>query len=169
MTLHELFQIELWSKETSRRILGRIWKFLKPTAVVLGVLVFLLWVVFLIERNWLTSGERNAGRAALARIEELQGLIGCDCGRFRAADQNADAAVHLATEKARTIRDNSVAFNLWMYLSEVESDDRRDRMEALIKSSELERHSNPGLEEEGRNLRTSLFNAFKSGLHKELH
>ncbi|MGA7342005.1 MAG: hypothetical protein WBX18_15475 [Terracidiphilus sp.] len=138
MTVRELLRYELWSEETSRRILGRIWKFLKPTAVVLGVLLFLLWIVFLVERNWLTSGERNAGRAALARIEGLQGLIDCNRDQFAAADQDAEAAVHLAMQKARTIRDNSVAFNLWMYLNEVESDDSRDRMEALIKSFELQ-------------------------------
>ncbi len=74
MNVRELLQTEIWSKETSRKILRRTWRIVRPVAVVSGILVLLLAVVFAVEWYWLTSGERKAGRTALAKIEELEQL-----------------------------------------------------------------------------------------------
>ena len=172
MTFRELLRYEIWSKETSRRIVGRIWKFLKPAAVVFGILVLLLGIVFVVERFWITNGELSSGRAALAQIEELEKLVDCNCDRFSTADSKARAAVEVAEKKAWTLRDHGVAFELSFYLSEIEERQTQDLREAQAKlfmqQKQLQWHSNPQFDEDWRSSYFRIFNMFRSALHKEL-
>jgi hypothetical protein len=87
MKIREILQIELWSKETTRKVLRPVGRFLKRTAIVLGILVVLAGTAFEIESHWLTGGERKAGRVALAQIEKLEEL---QIGVGEVSDENAD-------------------------------------------------------------------------------
>ena len=114
MTLREILQIELWSKRTTRRIL--VW-----LAVVFGSLILVLGVRYWIEYYWLTSGERRAGREALAQVEEVREVNLGDEQRFNASDRNAKEQVQAAEKAARTARDWAVAFSLDGYLASLET------------------------------------------------
>lgn len=172
MNLHELLQYELWSKDASRKILRPVGKLLKRVSVVLGALIVLIAIVFLIERYWLTDGERRAGRAALAQVEELQDLIDCNCNRFATVDDGAKTAVELADEKKWTLRDRIVAFDLSFYLMEVEEKQAQDLREAKLRvfmqQRHLQWHSDPKLEAKSRSLQFQIFSDLRSALHKEL-
>ena len=61
MKVRELFQIELWSKITSRKI-----------CIGIGIVIVGLFSWCEVEKYWLTPGERDAGWTALAQIEELE-------------------------------------------------------------------------------------------------
>jgi hypothetical protein len=172
MKLRELLQHEIWSKETSRRILRPIRRILKYTAIVLGALGVLIAIAYGIERHWLTNGERTSGRIAFTKVEELEKLIDCNCDQFEAADGDAKAAVAAAEKKGRTLRDGSVAAYLSVYLMEIEQMQMDDLREAKLKLLMQERnsqwHSNPQLENESRSLQFKIFGDLRSVLHKEL-
>jgi hypothetical protein len=145
---------------------------LKPAAAVVGILVFLLVIVFEVERYWLTVGERSAGRAALAQIEELEKLVDCNCDRFSTIETQASAAVEVAEQKAWTLRDHSVAIELSFYLMEIEhihTDGIREaQLKAFMQQKHLEWHSDSKFEEERRSLYFQIFGRSRSALHKEL-
>ena len=172
MKIRELLRYEIWSKETSRKILSPIGKCLKWVAIVSGSLAVLLAIAYVIESHWLTYGERGAGRTALTQIEELEKLIDCNCDQFVVVDGKAHSVLTLATQKAWTIRDHSVAFELWFYLTEVEQkqegDLREAQAKAIVEQRHLQWHSNPELEQRDRSLRLELFSTFRLELHKEL-
>ena len=172
MKVRELLRYEIWSKETSRKILGPIGKCLKWVVIVLGSLVVLIGIIYVIEFRWLTHGERGAGRAALAQIEELERLIDCNCDQFGAVDQEAKGAVDIAKQKAWTFRDHRIALYLSFYLWQAEQYQTDDVREAQLKAFVLQRHlqwySNPELERKDRSSRSEIFGSFRFGLHKEL-
>jgi hypothetical protein len=172
MKIRELLRYEIWSKETTREVLRPVSVFLKYAGAVLGVLVVLAGVAFAIEFSWLTSGERGSGRAALAKVERLEGLIDCSCDQFAKVDNAAKTAIDFAKQKAWTLRDRRIAVHLSIYLLEVEQYETDDLREAQLKSFVLQRHlqwhSSPGSEQEDHRLRLEIFNEFRSGLHKEL-
>jgi hypothetical protein len=60
-------------------------------AIAFGVLVLLLAAVSVVEWYWLTSGERKAGRTALAKIEELEQLEKNQSGDFDVMNSQANA------------------------------------------------------------------------------
>jgi hypothetical protein len=172
MTLREILQIELWSKQTTRKILGRLWRVLKPVTAVLGSAVVLLLLVYVIEARWLTSGERQSGTAALAAVEKLEGLCYCRCEQFAAANEEAKKAVQDARAKAWTLRDHELVEWLEFYRVEVEDANDGDLGEALIANSAAERHQqlhlDPKHEAEGRASNAKLFSLIRDGLRKVL-
>jgi len=172
MKTRELLRFEIWSKETSRKILSPIWKCLKWIAVVSGSLVVLVAIAYVIESHWLTNGERSAGRTALTQTEELEKLIDCNCVQFSVVDGKAKSALDVGNQRAWTIRDHSVAFGLWYYLTEVEQQQENDLREAqakaILQQRHLQWHSRPGSEQEDRRLRLEIFSECRSVLHKEL-
>ncbi|HEU5351713.1 MAG TPA: hypothetical protein VFU55_08955 [Terracidiphilus sp.] len=173
MNVRELLRYEIWSKETSRRILRPIVKILKPTGIVLGSLVFLAVVVYAIESGWLTNGERTAGKVALVQVEKLETLIDCNCDGFAVTDENAKAAVEVARQNAWTLRDRQVAALLSFYLWEVEQaqgqDSRETKLKRLMQQRGLRWHSDPKLDKEDRSSRFQEFSSFRSALQKELN
>ena len=122
MNVRELLQTEIWSKETSRKILRRTWRIVRPVAVVSGILVLLLAVVFAVEWYWLTSGERKAGRTALAKIEELEQLEWNASDGFDAMDSQVKASVTVAEQTAWTLRDRNASGMLELYRRELETE-----------------------------------------------
>src|SRR6266567_3619385 len=140
MNVREFLQTEIWSKETSRKILQRTWRILRPVAVVSGVLVLLLAVVFAVEWYWLTSGECNAGRTALAKIEELEQLERNSSGNFDATNGQAKALVTVAEQRAWTLRDRRTSSLLEVYRWELEMDHESWVREMEIRVIRAERH-----------------------------
>ncbi|MFP5237109.1 MAG: hypothetical protein ACLGSD_14505 [Acidobacteriota bacterium] len=172
MTLREVLQIELWSKETSRRVFGPVGKILKRAAVVLGVLAVSISVAYVVECNWITSGERKAGKQALAHIEELEKLARCDCAQFAGVDQQVKAYVDLADRKAWTIRDRGVAFQLFSYVVWIETIHQDMLFEEQTRRETQARHlkwqSDPKFEAEQQKLNSEVLNLSRSALHKLL-
>ena len=120
MKVRELLQIEIWSKETSRRILAWTRKILVRLGVVLGVLVVVIGVILAIEMSWLTSGERKVAGAALVEIDAMQNLVSASDGEFEARDKQAKEAIEAAERAAWTIRDKGAVSDLSYYLFETE-------------------------------------------------
>jgi hypothetical protein len=172
VNVRELLQTEIWSKETSRRILRRIWRIARPVFAVTGVLVLLLGVAFAIEWYWMTSGERTAGRAALAKIEELERFEGNKNDGFDEANRQAKNLTIVADQKAWTLRDRNTAGLLEFYRWELESDHesrvREMEVKTLAAENHLELHSNPDLEKKLRDTQEQIHNSMRSSLHKEL-
>jgi hypothetical protein len=112
MSVRELLQKELWSKETSRRIIVVL---LTLTAVV----VLLSYGSGLISRDWLTPEEQKAARESLAIIDSLhsQDLINENDpdvmrGKYVVYHEMVEARVKQAESVARTRRDRLVTSDL---------------------------------------------------------
>ena len=172
MKVRELLQTELWSKETSRKILKRIWRILKPVSIGLGLVLALLFGFYEVEVHWLTSGEKQAGRTALAQVEKLEALRYCKCEQFAVANGEAKKAVQGSRGKAWTLRDRSLAEWLEFYRWQIETenaDDLRDAQVAeFVAQRHLPLHLNPQFEEKHRALVKEEFRLIRSSLHKEL-
>jgi hypothetical protein len=172
MKIRELLQIEIWSKETTRKILRRIWKVTKPVALVFGVLVLLLGIIFAVEWYWLTNGERKAGKAALAKVEELEQLEKNSGDGFDAMNRQAKTSTAVAEQSAWTLRDRRTAglleFYRWDLESEHESRVREMEGRAILAERHLQWPSNPELEKELRDSQERAFSSIRSMLHKEL-
>ena len=136
MKVRELLQTEIWSKETSRKILRRVWRIVRPVTVVSGVLVLLLTVAFVLEWYWLTSGERKTGRTALAKIEELEQLERNSSGEFDAMNGQAKAMVRVADQNAWTLRDRRAVNALEIYRWELETEHQGRLLELQIRQIE---------------------------------
>jgi hypothetical protein len=124
MTFRELMQIELWSKETSRKILIGL-------AVV--VVVLIAWIA--VERYWLTPAERTAGRAALAQIDKLQDFGAISNGDFEARVKQMRAQVDAADRAAWTTRDKGVARTLGIYLDMTQIDQEDAQRQQVLRQS----------------------------------
>jgi hypothetical protein len=169
MNLRELLQTELWSKETTRKVLRPAVWFLKRAAIVLGVLVVLIGVAYEIEIRWLTSGERKAGRVALAQIEELEKLQTGGNQGFEEVDARAKSSVAVAEQKAWTLRDGYIHQFLMGYLEQVEMNHEFAQHEAQAKQFAMQRnlpwHSSPASEANDRALKLQMYSFYRSGLH----
>jgi hypothetical protein len=175
MNVRELLQTEIWSKESSRKILRRTWRIVRPLVVLSGVLVLLLAVVFAVEWFWLTSEERKAGRTALAEIEGMEQLERNRTGNFDAMNSKAKALVRVADQKAWTLRDRRTSNLLEIYRWGLETEHEDRLRESQIRQIEKEKHLElPAdheyreLEEESRASQAQVLNSWRSLLHKEL-
>ncbi|MGO9777941.1 MAG: hypothetical protein ACLQGT_01105 [Terracidiphilus sp.] len=172
MKVRELLQIELWRKETSRKVLRRIWRVLKPVAIALGLLLVLLFVSYEVEIHWLTSGERQAGKVALAQVEKLETLSYCRCEQFAVANKEATNAVQNVRSKAWTLRDRGLVEWLELYRWQVETENVRDMREAenveLVARRHLQLHMDPQFEGKHRELQNETFRQIRGILHQLL-
>ena len=118
MTLREALQIEIWSKQTSRRILKCVGTCLAVGGLVAGV-----------NFEWITPPERKAARVALAAVEELQQKIVAGEDEYEKCKENADQAVERAQEMIWTSRDRKVANAVYGYsvLIEMQHDELKRR------------------------------------------
>jgi hypothetical protein len=179
MKVRELLQIEIWSKETSRKILDSIRKILfwvfpskktfKRIGIVLGILIVVLGVILAIEIIWLTSGERKVASTTLAKIDSMQNLVTTSSNDFEAMDQQAKEMVEEADHVAWTIRDKGVAFNLSFYLSETEQARHETEFRAWIQQRKIHR-SDRSLEDDKESdaLNLQIRNEFRSAVVKWL-
>ena len=166
MKVRELLQTELWSKETSRKILGRANGVLVRVGIVLGILVVAIGVLLLVAVFPLTPGERNAARTALAQVDTLQ-----DFGSNRGEDfdSRADKArrcVEAAEKAAWTGHDKNVSNMLSEYLFLT----RQDHEEWMVKLEFQRREPQASANMTFMKKLDSpeLRSIFRSTLHKEL-
>ena len=106
MKVREFLRKEIWSKETSRKIL-----------VGLGLLIVAIQVFHEVDVRWTTPSERRAGRAALVEIDALQSSAGMSDGNFAQAFKTAEAGVQVAEAAAWTTRDRGIVQLLSGYLA----------------------------------------------------
>src|ERR1035438_3789349 len=120
MNIRELLQIGILSNKKSRRIL-----------VGFGIVVVSLFVGFrvpqVLQRSWLTPGERDAGRAALAKIDSLQNLESISLEDFDARENGLAEKLKMVSDEAWTQRDESVYCQLWLYRRITEPDRRSEK------------------------------------------
>jgi hypothetical protein len=112
MKIRELLQIELWTKRTSRKMFVGFGTFL-------GVVVagFVIWSV--VDRNWITPGERSAARVALGKLDALQGAGLFNPREFVVRAKLAGRRVDDAHQAARTTRDKMIVGELMNFQSAV--------------------------------------------------
>jgi hypothetical protein len=172
MNVREILRYELWDRETSLKALRPVGIFLKHAGIVLGVLVVVVGIFAGVELHWLTSGERSAGRAALAKIEAPEQLEKDASDGFDAMDGQAKASVTLAQQTAWTLRDRRTSKELEFYRNELETVHRDKIRELQVQSfviqRHLELHANPEFDQKSQDLNSQIFNAISSLLHKEL-
>jgi hypothetical protein len=172
MNFREILQIEIWSKRTTRKVVSGLWRVLKPVMVGLGSAAVLLFVFYEVEARWLTSDERQAARAALAKAETLEPQRFCRCERFAAADAETKEAIEVAREKARTLRDNRVLGLLdlyrWQMVEESEDDLRYMQVEEFRVRRHIESPADQDFEEKRKNSMSNVFSSLREVLHKEL-
>jgi hypothetical protein len=156
MNIREVLQTEVWSKETSRKIL-----------LGLGIVVGLYVVGFKgwqqVELRWLTSGERNAARVALQQIDALQDSASLSDEDFSVKSKQASKGMDAAQQAARTTRDKLVVAKLMDYqlgivvrrlkvrkqkqsqqrMTSLTDSDRK--LNGLIESSRIDVNGNDGL------------------------
>lgn len=137
MSARELLQAEVWSKETS-------WRILRWIGVVLGLFLvcFIGW--YEVEVHWITPGERDTARAALKEIDELEDASSLSQQEREARTKRAEDRVKLASEAARTYRDNFIQMKLGLYLVgvEMERDKLHGKESPLIQSTLSDLKSN---------------------------
>jgi len=115
MKVRELLQTELWSKENHRRILAGF-----CIGIGLCIVGFVAWDRF--EVHWLTSGEREAARAALAEIDSIEAAGPLSDQEWEARAHQVRAKVNASAAAARTYRDTFVEMDLSLYFLKVETD-----------------------------------------------
>jgi hypothetical protein len=119
MEIRELLQIGRWSKRTTRRILVGF-------GAVVGLVVG-FGVLRVVQRYWLTPGERDAGKVALARIDALQKIESIRREDFDERNSGLAEELRTASEEAWTDRDNLVYSQLSLYYLVTESEHRDEK------------------------------------------
>jgi len=130
MEIREILQTEIWSKQTSRKILvGLMYLGIGLGVVFLG---FVLW--FWIWTHWLTAKERSAGKTALAQVEALQNLAAASDIEFDEQDRLAQEKVDAANKAVLTAKDNEIAITLSICLDELRMMRRDKKMQERLDS-----------------------------------
>jgi apolipoprotein N-acyltransferase len=130
MSVRELLQTEIWSKRTSRKIWVGI-------GIVFGIAAVGFGTLYLVERHWLTSGEREAGKAALVQIDALQNFDLISDEDFDARAKQAEEKVEAAKQAALTIRDERVADILYVYVSGIETEQGDVKLRKLMQQKRI--------------------------------
>jgi hypothetical protein len=124
MKVRKYLQTELWSKKTS-------WKLLVGSGLVTGFCVagFVGWNEY--EVHWLTSGEREASRAALAEIDSMRGAESLSDEAWEARIQQVRVKIEATRKEVRTYRDTQMEMELNFYLLRVHLDRRKHQRRRL--------------------------------------
>lgn len=160
MNFRELLQYEIWSEETSRKIL---------LGIAIGIAIIL--AIAAAEMFWVTPGERALGSAVLAQIDGLQRLDP-ESGQFDSESKNDEKMVALAARAAFTVRDRRIASSLAGYLMivELEPGDLKVRrsMEQFEKTHPGKVHSDPAFDAERDAENIEVRRYLSSTLHSAL-
>jgi hypothetical protein len=108
MNVGGLLHRELWSKATSRRIFVGI-------GIACGLVLVGVLALSVIQKRWLTRGERSAARAALVQIDELENLVQSSDQDFSAKARAVQKSIDLADDAAWTVRDRQIVAELMGY------------------------------------------------------
>ena len=157
--IRELLRKEIWSKETSRKIL------IFFAIVGVGIEVF-----HQVDIRWTTPAERKSARAALMQIDALQGPDLGSGNEFEVTEKKAEGLVQVAENAAITSRDKAVSVTLSSYL-ELTKIDREDANPSLsVKAALRDTKAGEGILNNAQMAETSkaLRILFKGVLHEEL-
>ena len=172
MTIGEVLQIEIWSKQATRRVLRGTWLAIRPVSIFLGCLALLMLVGYMIEARWLTSGERQAAIAALQKTEKLESIRFCRCEQFAVLNAGTMEAIEVARKKARTLRDGRdlelLELYRWQVAQDSEADLRFMEVEEFHAQHHMDSQSDPKFEEMRQNSMASVFKSLRDALHEEL-
>ena len=129
------------AKERRGRFCG-IWSLLGD--VIVGSV---LWSI--VERNWITPGERSAAREALTQLGDLQDSGYLSTGDFVARAQQAKRTVDEARGAARTKKDQMIAAELMKYQSVTVANYDFVRRQVLAQQQNSNRKPDEGIESFG--------------------
>jgi hypothetical protein len=147
MKIPRAFASEVWSKETTRRALYGF-----------GIVVFALFVGFrvlqVVQRSWLTPGEREVGRVVLTQIDALQNLGSVSREDFDARAGGLADNLRKASDEVWTSRDRGVYSRLSLYLLTTESKHRDEKQvqQSDPSTTPSERELNRKAEKESKRL-----------------
>jgi hypothetical protein len=163
MKVRELLRYELWSKGTTRKILASF-------GIVVGLLILGFFVWYEIEIRWLTTGERNAARAALLQVDALESGNPATFEELQIQSERTEDRVKAAETAARTIRDKMVHLQLYWYFSGVDIE-QRERFQDRFDQEKHLTHLHQNDEEQRKqidSLMRELTEKHRLALHKEL-
>ena len=108
MKIRELLQTEVWSNRTSQKIFVGL-------GIFLGIVVagYVLWSV--VDRNWITPGERSTAKVALGKLDALQDVGFLNDKEFVVWAKLIARRVDDAHQAARTTRDRKIVAALMSY------------------------------------------------------
>jgi hypothetical protein len=150
MKIRELLKYELWSRRTTRQIFVGL-------GTVIGLIFVGFWVWNKVELHWLTSGERNAARTALADIDSMEDTAPLTDQEWEARKQQVKTKVEATAAAARTYRDTLMEMDLSLYFLDVEKDHVNLQRR---RAGKQEIHINPAF--------SGSTNEIRLKLHKEL-
>ena len=112
MRICEFLQAEVWSNRRSQRLLVGL-------GICLAVVIFgsVLWRV--VDRNWITPGERSAAGSALEKLDALQDTGFLNTREFVVWAKLAGRRVDDARQVAWTARDRKIVAELMSYQSTI--------------------------------------------------
>jgi hypothetical protein len=162
MKVRKLLRYEIWSKETSRKILVGI-------GIIFVSLIGVLYGGYEIDLHWLTRAERSAAKIALVQIDGLEDSGPMTLEEFETRSKQVEASVSAADRAARTLKDQLVEMQLGLYLMSVEG----ERDDALSRQLIQQRHltfGRPETPDEARmkSMMRELKEQHRAALHKEL-
>ncbi len=108
MKFRKFLRTEVWSNRTSRKIIVGF-------GISLGVVIsgFVLWSV--VDRNWITPGERSAAKVALGKLDAFQNAGFLNDKEFVVWAKLVVRRVEDAHQAARTTRDRKIVAALMSY------------------------------------------------------
>lgn len=125
MTVREFLQIELWSKNTTRKIV-------KVVGVCFGSLVVVGAVFLALELGWINPHERSTAKIALADIEGLRQISAESEDEYKTRKVKAEVAAESALEAAWTWRDERICTAISAYLTLVEMQHEEPQRRAML-------------------------------------
>jgi hypothetical protein len=170
MKVREFLQIELWSKETTRKITARTRKFLVRIAIAVLVVALALALVLTLEIRWLTPGVRRDAKDALAKIDTLQDFGSISEMDFYSKLEQAKMKIQQASESAWTIRDSGTLDMLSNYVDFTKQSYKEmkllEQVRKRMSATEVLKH--PSLTSNPAQTGADIRNSWRNLLHKEL-
>jgi hypothetical protein len=163
MNVREISQIEIWSKETSRKIFVVF-------GIVIGLCCVGYGVWYEIEIHWLTRGERDAARVALQQIETLRGANSLSDQEYLDRSKQVQTKLDPADRAAKTYLDQLTQMRLGMCLVGVEDERFRMIVQHSLERRRLPLYSNADRDYDAKAdaLMSELARESCSALHKAL-
>ena len=112
MKFHEFLRTEVWINKTSRKIFAGL-------GIFLGVVVAGFALRIVIDRNWITPGERSAARIALGKLDAMQDTGYLPTKEFVVWAKLVGKRVDDARQAARATRDKMIVRDLMNFQSTV--------------------------------------------------
>lgn len=163
MNVRKLLQTELWSKETSRKILVGV-------AIFTGALVVTYGIWYEVETHWSTDRERAAAKVALQRIDALQHADSLSNAEFKIRTDEVETALNAAEIAARTKKDELISIELMMCSMGAESARLKTLKQSWIQQGKIhESTKDREFDDQMQRLTDTVVNQSCSQLHKELN